>query len=172
MLAGVERSFDSTENEKLSSKFLELQDSVAQMCLLDSELGDGLSEKWEKEVRDCCRYIAEVKLVLSYRLELLGKSQNAASDAKQKNAKAEKLPITSPEYGKAKRDAEEATRNAEESRKKFEECSEQCKFELNYFDQTRVRDMKLYITAFAQMQLDHSLRSVDLWKNLISTLQD
>jgi hypothetical protein len=113
-----------------------------------------------------------VKGLFTYRLELLGKYQGASNSAAQKREKLERMPITNPDYAKMQKEVEDANEAEATAKSTFETSSEKCKSEIILFEVTRMREVRSRLSTFAQMHLNHTVRSADLWKTLLNDVQE
>ena len=160
----------SSGDRRAATGFFRLRDIGSEMCMIDTEIADGVAMHWENELRDTYRYIGEVKVVLAHRLAKLGRYQGASSNVKAKQDKLEKLPVTNPDYDKARQEVVDAQKSEEDSRQEFVVVSEKVKREIEQFEATRIADVKNHIILFSQLHVNHTVREVDLWKRLLADI--
>jgi len=163
-LGGAERDVDNI----LANSWEKLAETVQQIALLDNELSDLQTLKFDDELKDYIRILDAVRDLLSNRSQALYNFQSASKVTEQKKEKM----TNKPKESKLQKEYEEAQKKEEEAKKEYEEINTSCRNELEQFRLTKQREMLTTLTAFAQVYMNHELRVLQLWKELLSFLQD
>jgi len=159
-------------DQRIAASFLRLSDIGGQLASLHGELGDSLKEFWENDIRDQYRYILQVRVMLQFRFDLLTAYHAASTELKNKEEKLERMPMSHPDYSGVKSSIGALEANEQNAKQVFDEASQKCRKELELFEAVRVLEIKNLATLFAQSHLNHLLNEGNMWRGLLSDLQD
>jgi len=134
------------------------------MSSLTAELVNGETDLFENQIKDYIRIVAAAKDLMENRNALLlaHQSSKATLNFKIEKAKGSK---NSPEI----QDLTEETRDSEQ---KFNNLSASAKTELENFKIKKGQDLRKAIRELVRLNINHQLRVVNLWKELLGELED
>eukprot|EP01104_Vermistella_antarctica_P014363 TRINITY_DN44_c0_g1_i1.p1 TRINITY_DN44_c0_g1~~TRINITY_DN44_c0_g1_i1.p1 ORF type:complete len:493 (+),score=198.67 TRINITY_DN44_c0_g1_i1:26-1480(+) len=153
----------------LASSFGRLSELSTQVQLLEKELAEGETIYFEDSLRDYLRYITESKRALTYRLERLAEFQTATRNFTTKQDRYD--TVEEAKKTQALEELRAAERTMDDSKKKFDETSSIVRSELELFETMKAADIQATLTLLCQMNMNHELRILDLWKNYLSFLK-
>eukprot|EP01095_Lingulamoeba_sp_RSL-Kostka_P009556 TRINITY_DN3322_c1_g2_i2.p1 TRINITY_DN3322_c1_g2~~TRINITY_DN3322_c1_g2_i2.p1 ORF type:complete len:571 (+),score=212.34 TRINITY_DN3322_c1_g2_i2:36-1748(+) len=163
LLADTEKSSNST----LSHACTRLSEIAAQVHLLEQELGQSAAVKFSDNIKDYIRYIGNVQQTFDTRLEKLAAFQNATKDLENKKNKSS----SKPNDLKLKQAVQDCSKIVEETKEVFDTISNLVRSEFERFEATKAQEMHFAIVEYAQLNMNHEIRCLDLWRGFLNEHQ-
>jgi sorting nexin-1/2 len=138
-----------------------------QLAVLQKELSESQILQFEDTLSDYTRLVDAVKDALNNRSQSLYMWQMAQKTVEQKREKQAKNNDL-----KAQREVEEAQKKEEEAKAEYDDISASVKSEIEKFKAQKGKDIVLAITEFVQAYMNHEVRVVRLWKEMLEFIQD
>lgn len=166
-LAQVEADHDKV----LHTVYSKLTEVANQISALEKELAENEVEYFEDSLRDYIRIITAAKDVLGNRSHDLLLYQQATKNREARADKLEKSRGTSKEsqFADELRDAETKEKEARDA---FDSISASTTAQLKTFSQGKNQELGQSVRRFVQANMNHHLRVVDLWKELLTVIED
>jgi sorting nexin-1/2 len=166
-LAQVEADHDKI----LNIFYSKLTEVANQISALEKELAENEVEYFEDSMRDYIRIISSAKDVLSNRTHDLFLYQSATKNREARADKLEKSRGTPKEsqFADELRDSEGKEKQARDA---FDSITSSATEELKVFAQHKNRELGQSVRRFVQANMNHHLRVVDLWKELLTVIED
>lgn len=166
-LAQVEADHDKV----LHTVYSKLTEVANQISALEKELAENEVEYFEDSLRDYIRIISAAKDVLGNRSHDLLLYQQATKNREARADKLEKSRGTSKEsqFADELRDSETKEKEARDS---FDAISASTTAQLKIFSQGKNQELGQSVRRFVQANMNHHLRVVDLWKELLTVIED
>eukprot|EP01121_Diplochlamys_sp_Union-15-3_P014889 TRINITY_DN4814_c0_g1_i14.p1 TRINITY_DN4814_c0_g1~~TRINITY_DN4814_c0_g1_i14.p1 ORF type:complete len:227 (+),score=49.72 TRINITY_DN4814_c0_g1_i14:541-1221(+) len=158
---------DSNLN-KLFSKFTEV---THQLSNLNDETVDTEILNFEFAIKDYLRITGSVKDLLTNRDAALLKCQTAEKNLEQKKQKLEKNTSAS-KASAFQAEVTEAEKQRDTLKQSFEEASKECKEEIEIFMKTKNKEITNALREMVQTNMNHELRVLDLWKELLRMIEE
>lgn len=158
-------------DEGLAEFWGKLSEILNQMATLTDELAHGETDLFEDQVKDYIRLVGACKDLMENRnvalLELQTCKADLAlkSDRRTKNQGSSKTSTLAADL----QDAQEAETHAEQN---FNSMSRSVKSELEAFKINKGRDLRHALRELVRMNINHQLRVVNLWKELLNELEE
>jgi len=160
--ASLAAGFEVGQDDSLANFWEKLSEILNQMSSLTDELVKGETELFENQIKDYIRIVGSCKDLMENRNNLLLSYQtnktnlNLKMDKKQKNAT----------------EIQEAKEETEKSEQKLNNLSASAKSELETFKIKKGHDLRKAIRELVRLNINHQLRVVNLWKELLGELED
>jgi sorting nexin-1/2 len=159
--ASLVGSQEADNDSLISDSFIRIAQVAENIHILDESLCKHEGMYFEDALRDYIRTLGAVKDMLADRDVVLLEYQNATRNLETKRDRKTKVK-------NIEREVEDAMKRVDETKREYEQISRVCRQELEIFDTTRAREIKRMMGLLVQVNLEHSLQVVDLWKTLIS----
>jgi len=171
MASSLIGSAEADHDKWASMAFRNVSEISDQVHSLHTELAENETTQFEESVKDYVRYIQAAKDLLNNRSDLLAAYQNAAKQVDGKKEKFDKAKGT-PKAAALEKEWEQAVQKVEETKSAFDTMTQNCKSELERFQQSKLSDFQEMITGLVQMNMNHEVRVLSLWKNFLLQVQD
>ena len=168
LVADVEKlplPFDRSETARVF-------ETLAQTLRMNSALEVALTEKietgWEESLRDYVRLFDEMTRMLSHRGKVLGQWQ---SRVKTTSSKRDALAAaTGSKADTIRKELEQADKAEAEAKLAFDTTNASVRNELIRFESSKQADLKASVKAFAHAQLEYHVQAADLFKQVLSSI--
>lgn len=166
-LAQVEADHDKI----LNTFYNKLTEVANQISALEKELAENEVEYFEDSMRDYIRIISSAKDVLANRSHDLFLYQSAT---KTREARADKLEKSrgTPKESQFADELRDSESKEKEARDAYDAISGSTTAQLKFFNQEKSRELGQSVRRFVQANMNHHLRVVDLWKELLTVVED
>jgi len=140
---------EQDHDQWLSAAYTKISEIYTQLEQLNQELGDSETVGFEQSLRDYQRLVGSAKDMLVQRGWALNSYQtnSAAAEKKREN-------------------------KLEETKARYEALTAACKEELNRFNTQKAAELRETLTVLVQININHELRVVDLWKAAFQDMQE
>jgi len=162
--ASLAAGFEVGQDDGLANFWEKLSEILNQMSLLTDELVKGETDLFENQIKDYIRIVSACKDLMENRNALLLSYQTSKANL---NFKIEK--------GKGQKnstDIQELTEHTKDSEQKFNNLSVSAKSELENFKLKKGHDLRKAIRELVRLNINHQLRVVKLWKELLGELEE
>jgi sorting nexin-1/2 len=161
--ASLAAGFEVGQDDGLASFWEKLSEILNQMSLLTDELVRGETDLFEDQIKDYIRIVQSCKDLMENRNALLLSLQTSKATLQQKTEKLK---------GQKNTEIIEAQEATNENEQKFNTLSANAKAELDTFKIKKGHDLRKAIRELVRMNINHQLRVVNLWKELLSELEE
>jgi hypothetical protein len=162
--ASLAAGFEVGQDDGLANFWEKLSEILNQMSSLTDELVKGETDLFENQIKDYIRIVASCKDLMENRNALLlaYQSNKANLNFKIEKAKGQK---NTPEI-------QELTEDTKDSEQQFNILSASAKSELETFKIKKGHDLRKAIRELVRLNINHQLRVVNLWKELLGELEE
>jgi len=159
------------QDDALSDFWGKLSEILNQIASLTDELVHGETELFEDQVKDYVRLVGACKDLMENRSATLLEFQTCQADAALKSERFQKAQGTSKASAldAGLHNANEATNRAEQ---KYNALSTDVRNELETFKRKKGQDLRRALRELVRLNINHQLRVVNLWKELLSDLEE
>jgi len=133
------------------------------MALLTDELVKGETDLFENQIKDYVRIVGSCKDLMENRNNLLLAHQTNKANL------SFKLEKKGP---KIQAEIQEATEQTQQSESKLTDLSVSAKSELETFKIKKGHDLRKAIRELVRLNINHQLRVVNLWKELLGEIEE
>jgi len=159
------------QDDALSDFWGKLSEILNQIASLTDELVHGETELFEDQVKDYVRLVGACKDLMENRNATLLEFQTCQADAALKSERFQKAQGTSKASAldAGLQSANEATNRAEQ---KYNALTTDVRSELDAFKRKKGQDLRRALRELVRLNINHQLRVVNLWKELLSDLEE
>lgn len=162
--ASLAAGFEVGQDDGLANFWEKLSEILNQMSSLTDELVKGETDLFENQIKDYIRIVSACKDLMENR--------NALLLAHQTNKANLNLKIDKAKGQKNTPDIQELTESTRDSEQKFNTLSVSAKTELEEFKRKKGQDLRKAIRELVRLNINHQLRVVNLWKELLGELEE
>eukprot|EP01120_Amphizonella_sp_Union-15-10_P015753 TRINITY_DN8158_c0_g1_i1.p1 TRINITY_DN8158_c0_g1~~TRINITY_DN8158_c0_g1_i1.p1 ORF type:complete len:449 (+),score=116.58 TRINITY_DN8158_c0_g1_i1:110-1348(+) len=159
------------KDKMLHRLFDKLGEITHQISSLHNETVEREVSQFESSLKDYIRTTAAVKDVLTNRDNALLKYQAAEKTLEQKKQKSEKNASAS-KASAIQTEVNEAEKQKDTAKAQFEEITRECKEEIDKFLKTKNKEITDALRDLVQTNMNHELRVLDLWKELLQLIEE
>jgi len=159
------------EDDRLAEFWGKLSEILLQMASLTDELAHGETDLFEDQVKDYVRLVGACKDLMENRNAALLELQTCKADLIMKSDRLTKGQGSTKTSTLAAdlQDAQESETRADQN---FNSMSRSVKSELEAFKINKGRDLRHALRELVRMNINHQLRVVNLWKELLNELEE
>jgi len=161
--ASLAAGFEVGQDDGLANFWEKLSEILNQMSLLTDELVRGETDLFENQIKDYIRIVGSAKDLMENRNSLLLACQTSKANL---NLKVEK------NKGQKNPEIQDATDESQQAEQKFNQLSTSAKTELETFKIKKGHDLRKAIRELVRLNINHQLRVVNLWKELLAELEE
>jgi len=161
--ASLAAGFEFGHDDGLASFWEKLSQILNQMSTLTNELVRGETDLFENQIKDYIRIVGACKDLMENRNILLLAYQTNKTTL---NFKTEK------NKGQKNLEIEQLTQETKDSEVKCNDLSSSAKSELETFKTRKGQDLRKAIRELVRLNINHQLRVVNLWKELLGELEE
>jgi len=159
------------QDDGLADYWSKLSEILNQISTLTDELVHGETDLFEDQVKDYVRLVSACKDLVENRNVALLDLQFKQADATLKSERLQKAQggYRAPSLIIEVQEANDATESASQT---FNTLSKSVKSELDVFKQNKGHDIRKALRELVRLNINHQLRVVNLWKELLSELEE
>jgi len=159
------------QDDALSDFWGKLSEILNQVASLTDELVHGETEMFEDQVKDYVRLVGACKDLMENRSAVLLELQTCQADATLKSERLQKAQGTprAPTLDTFLQNANDATNRSEQ---KYNSITNDIRTELDVFKRKKGQDLRRALRELVRLNINHQLRVVNLWKELLSDLEE
>jgi len=159
------------QDDGLADYWSKLSEILNQISTLTDELVHGETDLFEDQVKDYVRLVSACKDLVENRNVALLDLQFKQADATLKSERLQKAQggYRAPSLIIEVQEANDATESASQT---FNTLSTSVKSELDVFKQNKGHDIRKALRELVRLNINHQLRVVNLWKELLSELEE
>ena len=167
-VAEVEKAPLPFERKATARCFELLGESLRMHAALERELSEKVTTGWEQALADYGRLFEEVLRMLGHRSRTLGQWQG-----RQKASAGRREALQSASGSKAealRKELEQAEKQEAEAKLAFDTTNAAARNELIRFEAAKESDLKVIVRALAHAHLEYHVQAADLYKQVLSSV--